>query len=53
MISCICFSAYINKSASFESIANAERLHLKLIRLDVTDDSSVKALSFVLKGFDI
>ena len=32
----------INKSASLESIANAERLPLKLIQLDVTDDSSVK-----------
>lgn len=31
-----------NKSASLESIANAERLPLKLIQLDVTDDSSVK-----------
>jgi NAD(P)-dependent dehydrogenase (short-subunit alcohol dehydrogenase family) len=32
----------INKSASLKSIANAERLPLKLIQLDVTDDSSVK-----------
>jgi NAD(P)-dependent dehydrogenase (short-subunit alcohol dehydrogenase family) len=32
----------INKSASLESIASAERLPLKLIQLDVTDDSSVK-----------
>jgi NAD(P)-dependent dehydrogenase (short-subunit alcohol dehydrogenase family) len=32
----------IDKSASLELIANAERLPLKLIRLDVTDDSSVK-----------
>jgi NAD(P)-dependent dehydrogenase (short-subunit alcohol dehydrogenase family) len=32
----------INKSASLESIANAEKLPLKLIQLDVTDDSSVK-----------
>ena len=32
----------INKSATLESIANAERLPLKLIQLDVTDDSSVK-----------
>ena len=32
----------INKSANLESIANAERLPLKLIQLDVTDDSSVK-----------
>ena len=32
----------INKSASLESIANAESLPLKLIQLDVTDDSSVK-----------
>jgi NAD(P)-dependent dehydrogenase (short-subunit alcohol dehydrogenase family) len=31
-----------NKSASLESIANAERLPLKLIQLDVTDDSLVK-----------
>lgn len=33
----------IAKSASLESIANAERLPLKLIQLDITDDSSVKA----------
>ncbi len=33
----------IDKSASLQSIANAERLPLKLIQLDVTDDSSVKA----------
>src|SRR5712691_322695 len=32
----------INKSASLESIASAERLPLKLIQLDVTDDGSVK-----------
>jgi NAD(P)-dependent dehydrogenase (short-subunit alcohol dehydrogenase family) len=32
----------INKSATLESIANSERLPLKLIQLDVTDDSSVK-----------
>jgi NAD(P)-dependent dehydrogenase (short-subunit alcohol dehydrogenase family) len=32
----------IDKSASPELIANAERLPLKLIQLDVTDDSSVK-----------
>ncbi|MFZ0893188.1 MAG: SDR family oxidoreductase [Candidatus Nitrosopolaris sp.] len=32
----------INKSASLESVANDERLPLKLIQLDVTDDSSVK-----------
>ena len=32
----------INKSSSLESIASAERLHLKLIQLDVTDDNSVK-----------
>jgi NAD(P)-dependent dehydrogenase (short-subunit alcohol dehydrogenase family) len=32
----------INKSANLESIANAERLPLKLIQLDVTDDGSVK-----------
>ncbi|MBV9179481.1 MAG: SDR family oxidoreductase [Nitrososphaeraceae archaeon] len=32
----------INKSASLQSIADAERLPLKLIQLDVTDDSSVK-----------
>ena len=32
----------INKSASLESIANAERLPLKLIQLDVTDDISAK-----------
>ncbi len=32
----------INKSASLESIANNERLPLKLIKLDVTDNSSVK-----------
>ena len=33
----------INKSASIQSTADAERLSLKLIQLDVTDDSSVKA----------
>ena len=33
----------INKSTSLESIASAEKLPLKLIQLDVTDDSSVKA----------
>src|SRR6476660_8340344 len=32
----------IKKSASLQSTADAERLHLKLIQLDVTDDSSVK-----------
>ena len=32
----------INKSASLGSIASAERLPLKLIQLDVTNDSSVK-----------
>ena len=32
----------INKSASLQSTADAERLPLKLIQLDVTDDSSVK-----------
>jgi NAD(P)-dependent dehydrogenase (short-subunit alcohol dehydrogenase family) len=32
----------INKSASLQSIVDAERLPLKLIQLDVTDDSSVK-----------
>ncbi len=32
----------INKSASLESIANTERLPLKLIQFDVTDDRSVK-----------
>ncbi len=32
----------IDKSASLQSIAGAERLTLKLIQLDVTDDSSVK-----------
>jgi NAD(P)-dependent dehydrogenase (short-subunit alcohol dehydrogenase family) len=32
----------INKSTSLESIASAEKLPLKLIQLDVTDDSSVK-----------
>ena len=32
----------IDKSASLQSIANTERLPLKLIQLDVTDDSSVK-----------
>jgi NAD(P)-dependent dehydrogenase (short-subunit alcohol dehydrogenase family) len=32
----------IDKSANLESIANAERLPLKLIQLDVTDDISVK-----------
>ncbi len=32
----------IDKSASLEPITNAERLPLKLIQLDVTDDSSVK-----------
>jgi NAD(P)-dependent dehydrogenase (short-subunit alcohol dehydrogenase family) len=31
----------IDKSASLQSIAYAERLPLKLIQLDVTDDSSV------------
>ena len=33
----------IDKSASLQSIANAERLPLKLIQLDITDDNSVKA----------
>jgi NADP-dependent 3-hydroxy acid dehydrogenase YdfG len=33
----------INKSASLQSVANTERLSLKLIQLDVTEDSSVKA----------
>ena len=33
----------INKSATLESIANTEGLPLKLIQLDVTDDSSVKS----------
>jgi NAD(P)-dependent dehydrogenase (short-subunit alcohol dehydrogenase family) len=32
----------IDKSANLESIANVERLPLKLIQLDVTDDISVK-----------
>jgi len=32
----------INKSASIQSTADAERLPLKLIQLDVTDDRSVK-----------
>jgi NAD(P)-dependent dehydrogenase (short-subunit alcohol dehydrogenase family) len=32
----------INKSTTLESTANAERLPLKLIQLDVTDDRSVK-----------
>ena len=32
----------IDKSASLQPIAGAERLPLKLIQLDVTDDSSVK-----------
>ena len=32
-----------NKSANLQSTADAERLHLKLIQLDVTDDRSVKA----------
>src|SRR5438067_7741036 len=32
----------INKSANLHSTADAERLPLKLIQLDVTDDSSVK-----------
>ena len=32
----------INKSATLESTANAERLPLKLIQLDVTDDRSVR-----------
>ena len=32
----------IDKSASLQSIASAERLPLKLIQLDVTNDSSVK-----------
>ena len=31
-----------NKSANLQSTADAERLPLKLIQLDVTDDSSVK-----------
>src|ERR671923_1377417 len=31
----------IDKSASLESIANTEKLPLKLIQLDVSDDSSV------------
>ena len=33
----------INKSANLQSTADAERLSLKLIQLDVTDNSSVKA----------
>lgn len=33
----------IDKSSSLQSIAEAERLRLKPIQLDVTDDSSVKA----------
>jgi NAD(P)-dependent dehydrogenase (short-subunit alcohol dehydrogenase family) len=33
----------INESVSLQSIADAERLPLKLIQLDVTDDSSIKA----------
>ena len=32
----------INKSANLQSIVDSERLPLKLIQLDVTDDSSVK-----------
>ena len=32
----------IKKSASLQSTADAERLHLKLIQLDITDDRSVK-----------
>ena len=32
----------INKSTTLESTAKAERLPLKLIQLDVTDDTSVK-----------
>jgi len=32
----------IKKSASLQSTADTERLHLKLIQLDVTDDRSVK-----------
>ncbi|MFL6456369.1 MAG: SDR family NAD(P)-dependent oxidoreductase, partial [Nitrososphaeraceae archaeon] len=32
----------INKSTSLQSTADAERLPLKLIQLEVTDDSSVK-----------
>jgi len=32
-----------NKSASLQSTADAERLSLKLIQVDVTDDSSIKA----------
>ena len=32
----------INKSASLESVANTEKLPLKPIQLEVTDDSSVK-----------
>ncbi|HZE77333.1 MAG TPA: SDR family oxidoreductase [Nitrososphaeraceae archaeon] len=32
-----------NKSASIQSIADAEKLPLKLIQVDVTDDNSVKA----------
>src|ERR1051325_10517955 len=33
----------INKSASLQSTSDTERLPLKLIQLDVTDDGSVKA----------
>src|SRR6476469_7073584 len=33
----------INKSANLQSTADSERLSLKLIRLDVTDDGYVKA----------
>jgi NAD(P)-dependent dehydrogenase (short-subunit alcohol dehydrogenase family) len=32
-----------NKSASLQSTADAERLSSKLIQVDVTDDSSIKA----------
>jgi NAD(P)-dependent dehydrogenase (short-subunit alcohol dehydrogenase family) len=32
----------ISRSASLESVANAEKLPLKLIQLDVANDSSVK-----------
>ncbi len=40
--SMITFTQYINKSARLQSIASTERLPLKIIQLDVSDDSSVK-----------
>ena len=43
----------INKSASLQTIADAERLPLKLIQLDVADDSSVEdAITAVFSVID-